>query len=83
MSEDLKIATIELILTSAIADYAKKKGKSVSEVRDEIIESGAYDALYDEETGLYTQGPDYFISYFEQLKDSKELSFVDCMSKQI
>lgn len=26
-----------------------------------------YDALYDEETGLWTQGPDYFIDYFEQL----------------
>ena len=26
-----------------------------------------YDTLYDEETGLWTQGPDYFIDYFEQL----------------
>ena len=67
MSNDLKTVTIELILTAAIDDYAKKTGKSVSEVRNEVIESGAYDALYDEETGLWTQGPDYFIDYFEQL----------------
>ena len=67
MSNDLKTVTIELILTAAIDDYAKKTGKSVSEVRNEFIESGAYDALYDEETGLWTQGPDYFIDYFEQL----------------
>lgn len=67
MSNDLKTVTIELILTAAIDDYAKKTGKTVSEVRNEFIESGAYDALYDEETGLWTQGPDYFIDYFEQL----------------
>lgn len=67
MSNDLKTVTIELILTAAIDDYAKKTGKAVSEVRNEFIESGAYDALYDEETGLWTQGPDYFIDYFEQL----------------
>ena len=67
MSNDLKTVTIELILTAAIDDYTKKTGKAVSEVRNEFIESGAYDALYDEETGLWTQGPDYFIDYFEQL----------------
>ncbi len=71
MSDDLKTVTIELILTAAIDDYAKRTGKSVSEVRNEIIESGAYDALYDEKTGLWTQGPDYFIDYFEQLKKSQ------------
>ena len=68
MSEDLKINTIELILTAAIDDYSKRTGKSVAEVRDEFIASGAYDAIYDEETGLWTQGPDYLIDYFEKLK---------------
>lgn len=43
-------------------------GKNVQDVRDEVIESGAYDALYDEDTGLWTQGPDYFIDYLEMLK---------------
>ena len=47
----------------------KKTGKSVSEIRNEIIESGAYDDLYDEETGLWAQGPDYFIDYFLKLQN--------------
>lgn len=71
MNEDLKIGTIELILTAAIDDYAKKTGKPVSEIRNEVIESGAYDALYDKETGLWTQGPDYFIDFFLKLKQKK------------
>jgi len=70
MSSDLKTITKELILTAAIEDYAKRIGKSISEVRNDIIESGAYDALYDEDTGLWTQGPDYFIDYFEKLKNT-------------
>lgn len=68
MSNDLKINTIELILTTAMDDYAKKAGKPLSDVRNEIIESGAYDALYDEETGLWTQGPDYFIDFFQKVQ---------------
>ena len=39
-----------------------------SEVRAQIIESGAYDALYDEDTGLWADGPDVFIHFFEQLQ---------------
>lgn len=71
MNDDLKNITKELILTSAIDDYAKKIGKSVSDVRDEIINSRAYNDLYNEETGLWTQGPDYFIDYFERVTNKK------------
>lgn len=72
MSNDMKVATIEMILTNAIEDYAIKTNQSVSDVRDEIIESGAYDALYDFDTGLWTQGPDYFIDFFLKMKEREE-----------
>ena len=71
MNNDLRIGTVQLILTAAIEDYAERTGKTISEVRDEFIESGAYDALYDDETGLSSQGPDYFIDYYEQLTKVK------------
>ena len=71
MTDDIRISTVEMILTSAIDDYAKKTNKSIAEVRNEIIESGAYDDLYDFDTGLWTQGRDYFIDYFLKLKQSK------------
>lgn len=69
MSNDMKLATIEMILTNAIEDYAIKTNQSISDVRDEVIESGAYDALYDFDTGLWTQGPDYFIDFFLKMKE--------------
>ena len=71
MSNDMKVATIEMILTNAIEDYAIKTNQAISDVRDEVIESGAYDALYDFDTGLWTQGPDYFIDFFLKMKERK------------
>jgi len=68
LSNDIMMYTADLILTDAIEDYAQKTNQSVSDVRDEIIESGACDALYDFDTGLWTQGPDYFIDFFLKKK---------------
>ena len=68
MNNDTKITTAELILTNAIEDYAARTNKSIADVRDDIIESGAYDALYDFDTGLWTQGSDYFIDFFLKKK---------------
>ena len=69
MSNEIKICTADMILTDAIEDYSRITGQSIDSIRDAIIESGAYDALYDFDTGLWAQGPDYFIDFF--LKKSK------------
>lgn len=68
MNYDIKGSTAELILTDAIEDYAKATGKSIEEVRNDIIESGAYDALFNFDTGLWKEGPDYFIEFYLSLK---------------
>lgn len=72
MNNNIKIATANLIITNAIEDYARRTNKSIADVRDDIIESGAYDALYDFDTGLWTQGPDYFIDFFLKKKNKGE-----------
>ncbi|MCQ2464414.1 MAG: hypothetical protein MJ095_02380 [Oscillospiraceae bacterium] len=72
MNNDVMISTADLILTAAIEDYACRTNRSAADVRDEIIESGACDALYDFETGLWTQGPDYFIDFFLKKKSGIE-----------
>jgi len=72
MSNEIKVGTADLILTAAIADYSLKTNQPVSNVRDEMIESGAYDALYDFDTGLWTQGPDYFIDFFLKMKQKQQ-----------
>ena len=68
MSNEKMICTADLIFTDAVQDYALRAHLPVSEVRDQMIESGAYDALYDFDTGLWTQGPDYFIDFFLKMK---------------
>ncbi len=69
MTFDLKEPTAELILCAAIDDYTKKSGVTTDEIRNEIIESGAYDALFDYNTGLWKEGPDYFIDFFLKMKE--------------
>ncbi len=68
MKDDIKFATCELILTCAIDDYSKKSNLSVDEIRNDIIQTGAYDALFDFDTGLWTQGPDYFMDFYLKMK---------------
>lgn len=68
MSKEKMICTADLIFTDAVQDYALRANLPVSEVRDQMIDSGAYDALYDFDTGLWTQGPDYFIDFFLKMK---------------
>ena len=52
MSKEKMICTADLIFTDAVQDYALRANLPVSEVRDQMIDSGAYDALYDFDTGL-------------------------------
>ena len=71
MTSDLKTPSAELILCAAMDDYSRKTGLSVDEIRNEIIETGAYDALFNFDTRLWQEGPDYFIDFFLKLKEKK------------
>lgn len=55
-----------LILTDAIMDMAKEDGITWQEARSKIINSNAYAALYDLETGLWGNGPDYFRDFYKK-----------------
>jgi hypothetical protein len=68
MTSDANTACADMVLVDAISDIALKTGQAEAEVREQLIESGAYDALYDEETGLWASGPDAFIYFFEQMR---------------
>lgn len=74
MSNEKMICAADLIFTDAVQDYALRANLPVSEVRDQMIDSGAYDALYDFDTGLWTQGPDYFIDFFLKMKRVRQES---------
>ena len=57
----------DLILTDAIMDMADEEGIILQEARNKIINSNAYAALYDFETGLWENGPDYFRDFFQRM----------------
>ena len=68
MSYEQKVFCAELILTAAIMDMAEDEGISRQEARSIIINSPAYDALYNFDTGLWAQGPDYFRSFYQSVR---------------
>ena len=67
MTSDAITACMDMTFADAICDLALKSGMDESEARDAILNSGAYDALFDEETGLWASGPDAFIDFYERL----------------
>ena len=62
-----KMFCADLILTDAIMDMADDEGILLQEARNKIINSNAYAALYDFETGLWESGPDYFRDFFRRM----------------
>ena len=67
MSIELKKFCADLILTDAIMDMADEEEISLQEARSRIINSRAYTDLYDFETGLWENGPDYFRDYYSKI----------------
>lgn len=70
MDDSLRYACADMLLADSIATLANRLGISTDESRNRIVDSGAYDALYDLETELWKEGPDYFLSFYEDLAKS-------------
>jgi len=64
MSYETKSCCADLVLTDAIQILVKETNMEQSEIRKAIMMSEAYDALYDFETGLWQDGPAYFVDYY-------------------
>lgn len=67
MTIEQKKFCADLILTDAIMDMAEEEGIPWQEARRRIINSEAYTALYNFETGLWSNGPDYFRDYYSKI----------------
>ncbi|MBQ4513883.1 MAG: hypothetical protein II969_12885 [Anaerolineaceae bacterium] len=73
MSSDIMNACADMILTDAIEDLANEENISLAEARNRILNSKAYACLYDFETDLWQEGPDYFLDFFRGLEQKKAL----------
>ena len=68
MSFEKMSSCADLVLTDAIEDLARDSGRSKSEIRKEIMTSKAYDCLYDFDSGLWQEGPAYFIDFYKRVE---------------
>lgn len=64
---ETKAQCADMILADAITDLSAQTGRSTSEIRNAIVESPAYEALYDFETNLWQEGPDYFTWFYGEM----------------
>jgi len=71
MSEQMKLCA-DMILMNAIEDMAQEEHITQHEARRRLIESDAYSALYNPDTALWQEGPDYFRSFYKLLNEHEK-----------
>lgn len=69
MSYDAMSTCAALTLTLAIEDMAAESGKTIDEIRKDILESKAYECLLDFDSALQAEGPDYFRDYYKKVSE--------------
>ncbi|NHM16658.1 hypothetical protein GMI69_08325 [Eggerthellaceae bacterium zg-887] len=65
MKPDIMAQCADLIFADAVQDLARSTGKPLEEVRAAALLSPAYEMLYDFDTGLWQDGPDFFASLID------------------
>ncbi len=68
MSSDIMNSCADMILANVIEDLAEEDKITKAEARDRLLESKAYNCLYDFDSGLWKEGPDYFIDFFRSIE---------------
>ena len=63
--EKMKLSA-DMTLANAIEDMASAENISIKEARNRILESKAYECLYDFDTGMWKEGPDYFRDFMKK-----------------
>ena len=70
-SVDVMSTCADMILANAIEDMADDEGISISEARQRLITSDAYQCLYDFNSRLWMEGPDYFRDFYKKCEANK------------
>ena len=70
MSSDIKYTCADMILADAIEDLANEENISIEEARNRLLGSKAYDCLYDLESNLWMEGPDYFLDFYRIVEEN-------------
>lgn len=73
VSEATKKICADILFTYSVQLMAQRLSISVEEARGKLINSPAYSAMYDYTTGLWQEGPVYFLNYYEQMLDLQRI----------
>lgn len=71
MSYDVMNTCANLILAGAIEDFAVENNISISEARHQIFSSRACESLYNFNTKLWGEGPDYFLAFYDAVRKNE------------
>lgn len=72
MSSDVITTCADMTLADAIEDFAVEEGISIAEARDRLLVSKAYKCLYDPDSNLWMEGPDYFLDFYRRMEQRKK-----------
>ena len=62
----------DMTLADVIEDLSAEENISLKAARDRVLESKAYGCLYDFETGMWKEGPDYFRDVMNKCETGNE-----------
>ena len=65
MSEDSRELAMNMLATMVVHDRAEREGRSFEDVFSEFRRSETFDALYDPDTELWMNGPDYISEEYD------------------
>ena len=68
---DVMNTCADMVLANAIEDLAEEEGITKAEARERLVTSKAYECLYDFDSKLWMEGPDYFRSFYKQCEEEK------------
>ncbi len=61
----------DMVLANAIEDMADEEGITKAEARDRLVTSVAYQCLYNLDSKLWMEGPDYFRAFYKQCEEAR------------
>lgn len=69
MLSDIMTACADMTLANAIEDMAEEEHITIEEARNRILESKTYECLYNFDTGMWMEGPDYFRDTYRRFEN--------------
>ena len=70
-SVDVMNTCADMVLANAIEDMADEEGITKAEARERLVTSAAYQCLYDLDSKLWMEGPDYFRAFYKQCEEAR------------